>query len=147
MKVCVSCQMDVEGKKALPVREDRIIRTIRSVKRALNVAQNNELFVCQDCMPKHMERRKSFEKSMLFSSVFAALILVVLVAALLLSGRFDPWALISAVIVCGFILALPIFRYAPAVEGQLQPKAAPPPVPAPGPPQLPETEKKKKIKK
>lgn len=151
MKVCVSCQSDVEGKKAVKVREDRIIRGIRRLKKALNIAQNNELYVCQDCLPKHMERRKSFERSMLFASVFSGLILVVLVAALLLSGRFDAWAFVSAIIVGGFILALPIFRYAPGVEGTLP---APAPAVMPGaiapsaqaaPPQS--AEKKKKPRK
>lgn len=125
MKVCVSCQKDVEGKPATRIREDRIIRGIRRIKQALGVAQNNELFVCSDCMPKHMERRKSFEKSMLFASVFAGLILIVLLAAFVLSGRFDLWAVVSAFIVAIFILALPVFKYTPAVEGVSALKLAP----------------------
>jgi hypothetical protein len=132
MKVCITCQSDVSAKTAYPIKEDRIIRTIRAVKKTLGIAQMNELYVCKDCLGKHAERRKSFEKSMLFSSVFAGLILVVLLAAIVLSGRFDAWAIVSAFIVAGFILALPVFRYAPAVEAP--PVSAAPAVPAITPP-------------
>lgn len=153
MKVCVSCQKDVEGKPARKIREDRIIRGIRAIKRALRVAQNNELYVCTDCMPSHTERRKSFEKSMLFASVFAGLILIVLIGAFILSGRFDAWAFVSAFVVAGFILALPIFKYTPAVEGGAPPPVPMPPVPPPVPMEPKEAkteakeEKKKKSKK
>ncbi len=117
MKVCVSCQTNVEGKRATPVREDRIIKGIRAVKKALGLAQNNQLFVCENCMPKHLERRRSFEKTMLFASVFAGLLMLIIIIAPLLSGRFDPWAVVSGVVVSLFILALPVFKYTPAVEG------------------------------
>lgn len=117
MKVCVSCQADVEGRPAVPVREDRIIRAIRAFKRLLNIAQMNELYVCNACMKQHTERRKAFEKTMLFASVIAGLMLVVIILAPLLSGRFDVIAILSGFVVAGFILVLPIFKYAPAVEG------------------------------
>ncbi|MFN7991850.1 MAG: hypothetical protein U0R44_06885 [Candidatus Micrarchaeia archaeon] len=127
MKVCISCQKDVEGKPAAPVREDRIIRGIRKVKTVFGVAQNNQLFVCQACLPKHIERRKGFEKGMLFASVFSGLILVILIVAIILSGRFEPWAVVSAFIICGFILLMPIFfQYAPSVDDSGMPAPAPP---------------------
>ncbi|MEW6723055.1 MAG: hypothetical protein AB1324_07365 [Candidatus Micrarchaeota archaeon] len=117
MKVCVSCHADVEGKRAVPVRWDRLLKGILAIKRALRIAQNNELFVCEQCMQKHLERRRSFEKSMLFASVFAGLLLIVIIMAPLMSGTFEPFAVVSGFIVAGFILALPLFKYAPAVEG------------------------------
>ena len=119
MKVCISCQKEVEGKKAIPVKEDRIIRVIRAIKRTFGIAQMNELYVCEDDIKKHIERRRAFEKSMLFASVFAGIILVLVIGALLLSGRFDLWAFVSAFIVGAFVLALPIFRYAPGQEGDV----------------------------
>ena len=149
MRVCISCQKDVSGKSAYPIKEDRIIRVIRAAKKALGIAQMNELYVCQDCLAKHGERRKSFEKSMLFASVFAGLVLVVLLAAIVLSARFDAWAVVSAFIVAGFILVLPVFKYAPAVEAP--PGAAPPPAiappPGPQPPMQPEAAKPDEAKK
>ena len=116
MKVCITCQADVSGKRAVPIREDRIIKTIRAVKRALGVAQNNELFVCDTCIPKHMERRRSFEKTMLFASIFAGFVILLLFYSIVTSGRLDAWAIASAFVVAGFVLLLPIFRYAPAIE-------------------------------
>jgi len=116
MKVCIACQKDVEGKKAVPVKEDRIIRTIRTVKKAMGIAQMNELYVCEADIEEHLKRRRSFEKSLLFASVLAGLIIVVVLLALLLSGRFDLWALVSALIIGGFILVLPLFKYSPALE-------------------------------
>ena len=145
MKVCISCQADVSSKTAYPIKEDRIIKTIRAVKKALGIAQMNELYVCKDCLSKHAQRRKSFEKSMLFASVFAGLVLVILLAAIILSARFDAWAVVSAFIVAGFIVVLPVFKYAPAVEAPPEapvpmPAIPPPPVPQePVPPMSPET--------
>ncbi len=125
MKVCVSCQQDVSAKKAMPVKEDRIIKGIRAAKKLLRIAQMNELFVCEECMQKHLERRRSFEKTVLFASVFAGAL---------------------------FILALPVFKYAPAVEGvsanafkmAAKPAAAPSATPAQP---AGEAQKKRKKKK
>lgn len=124
MKICVSCEADVEGKKAFKIKEDRVIKAVRAVKKAFNIAKNNELYVCEACLPKHKEKRQSFEKSVLFGTVIAVVLLVILLGMLLLSGRFDPWAIISVFVICGFILALPFFRYAPGIEGDL-PKGGP----------------------
>src|SRR5512143_1078798 len=132
MKVCISCQTDVSAKTAYPIREDRIIKVIRAVKKALGIAQMNELYVCKDCLPKHNERRKSFEKSMLFASVFAGLVLVILLATIILSARFDAWAVVSA-----FIVVLPVFKYAPAVEAPPEPAVPVPAIPPPPAPQEP----------
>ncbi|MBU0591819.1 hypothetical protein KKF81_01925 [Candidatus Micrarchaeota archaeon] len=122
MKVCVFCQENVDGKNAIPVKEDRIIRIIRKVKKALNIAQLNELYVCEDDLKKHKERRKTFEKSMLFASVLAGVIVLIMIGALVLSGRFDIGALVSAFIIGAFVLILPIFRYAPALESDVPQK-------------------------
>ncbi|MFH0885398.1 MAG: hypothetical protein V1861_06845 [Candidatus Micrarchaeota archaeon] len=117
-KMCVSCQLDVEGKKAFPIAEDRVIRILRAVKKALRIAQMNKLFVCEACMPKHMERRRSFEKTMLFASVLAGIMLLIMIIAPILSGRFEALAFVSGFIVAGFIVLLPVmFKYVPAVEG------------------------------
>lgn len=133
MKICVSCEADVEGKRALKIKEDRVIKAVRALKKALNIAKNNELYVCEACLPKHKEKRQSFEKSVLFGTVIAVVLLVILLGMLLLSGRFDPWAIVSVFVICGFILALPFFRYAPGVEGDLPQQAPATLTPAPRP--------------
>lgn len=127
-KMCVSCQLDVEGKKAFPIQEDRVIRAIRAVKKAFRIAQMNKLFVCEACMPKHMERRRSFEKTMLFASVLAGIMLLIMIIAPIWNGRFEAFTLISGFIVAGFVVMLPVmFKYVPAVEGvssSIKPPAA-----------------------
>lgn len=137
-KLCISCQMDVEGRKAFPIQEDRIIRGIRAVKKALGVAQMNKLYVCEACMPKHMERRRSFEKTMLFASVLAGIMLLIMIIAPIWNGRFEAWGFLSGFIVAGFIVLLPVmFKYVPAVEGVSASAKAPPGNPAPPVPPVP----------
>jgi cation transport ATPase len=116
MKICISCQTAVEGKKAIRIKEDRIIRVIRAVKKAFGIAQMNELYVCEDDLKEHKKRRNSFEKSMLFASVLAGIVVIMVLGALLLSGRLDPWPVFSAFVIGVFVLALPLFKYAPALE-------------------------------
>ena len=150
MKVCITCQQGVEGKRAVRVKEDRVIRAIRAIKKALRIAQMNELYVCEADIRKHLDHRRSFEKMMLFASVLAGLIVVLLIGLLVLSGRFDLWAMFSSLIIAGFVLSLPLFRYAPALEDSplvaaaqaaarppagAVPPGTPPAGPAPPPPE------------
>jgi hypothetical protein len=117
-KMCISCQTDIAGRRALPVKEDRIIKTIRAIKKALGIAQMNQLFVCEGCMSKHNERRRSFEKTLLFASVLAGILLILLILVPMLYGRFEPWAILSGIIVAGIVVFIPImFKYVPAVVG------------------------------
>jgi hypothetical protein len=117
MKICIVCQKDMEGKPTVPVRDDAIIRSIRKVKQSLNMAQNNELCVCEDDVPAHEKRRKEFERSLVLFGVLAAMVVILLVATLLLSGRFDIVAFLSAVLIGVFILLFAIvFKYAPALD-------------------------------
>ena len=122
MKVCISCGEPVEGKSAVKVKEDRIIRIIRIIKKSLGVAANNELYVCAACIPKQTDRRKSFEKNMMFASILAGLIIVILMAAIILSGKLDPMSFVSAFILAGFILLIQVFKYAPSMEIPPEPK-------------------------
>ncbi|VVC04610.1 Uncharacterised protein [Candidatus Bilamarchaeum dharawalense] len=114
-KVCIMCQANVDGKPgAVAIREDRIITTIRTIKKKLGIAQMNQLYVCQTDLQKHSERRKSFEKSMMIATVLAGVILVIMILAIILSGRLDAWAIVSAFILAGFVIILPVFKYTPA---------------------------------
>ena len=145
MRICIYTQESVEGQKAIRVKEDRIIRTIRKIKQAFGIAQMNELYVSEEHLKEHKKRRGSFEKSMLFASVFAGFIIVIVLFSLIFSGRFDLWAVVSAFIIAGFILALPLFKYSPALEGD-EPKivgSAPSEKKAPAP----KKEAKKKVAK
>lgn len=146
MKVCIACQKDVEGKKATPIKEDRIIRSIRAIKSFLHMAKNNELYVCEDDLNAQLERRRSFEGTMLLAAILAGIIILLLLFTFVFSGRFDFFAFFSGIVLSLFVLALPLFKYAPAIEGmpvsafKPRPKnaqakaAAPVPQPAPIPP-------------
>jgi hypothetical protein len=149
MKICIYTQKSVEGQRAIRVHDDRVIRTIRTIKKAFGIAQMNELYVSVSHLEEHKKRRSSFEKSLLFASVFAGLIVVVVLFSLIFSGRFDLWAIISAFIIAGFVLSLPLFKYSPAlVPGEpvlVGAKAAPKPAPtASVPAAAPEPAAKKK---
>jgi len=127
MRVCIVCQKDVSGKNAKPIKEDNIIRLIRALKQTFRIAANNELYVCEDDLPVHLQRRRSFERSMILFGVLSAIVVVLLLGTMLLSGRFEIWAVFSALIVGVFILLLAfVFRYAPAVEGVSSEEKKPP---------------------
>ncbi len=145
MKICIYTQKSVEGKKAIRVKEDRIIRTIRAIKKVFGIAQMNELYVSEEHLEEHKKRRSSFEKGILFASVLAGLILVIVLFSLFLSGRFDLWAIVSAFIIGAFILALPLFKYSPALESDMpvMVEASAPAAEAPAAPAK-KTRKKKK---
>jgi len=120
MRICIVCQEDVSGKRAVKVKEDRIIKAIRKIKQTFNIATNNELYVSEECIPKHKERRRTFERSMLFFGILAAIIVVLMLSSIVLSGKFDLGMIISAFLIGGFILLFAlIFKYTPAVEGEV----------------------------
>ena len=104
MKVCVDCQKEISGKKAVRVREDRVIVSIRWLKRLFKVSKENELYVCEEDMKKHAERRKSFEKSMMIFAVLAAMIFLLLLASIIISGRVEFWTILSAIAIVLLLL-------------------------------------------
>ncbi|MBI5227625.1 hypothetical protein HY988_03495 [Candidatus Micrarchaeota archaeon] len=116
MKVCIICEKEIQG-KAVAVKEDRIIRVLRTIKKTFNVAKMNDLYVCEEDKKKHEERRKSFEKGVLFASIGAGIVIVILLAKTILTGAIEAWSILSGLILAGFIILLPLFRYTPAVEG------------------------------
>ena len=114
MRVCIVCQNDVSGKKAVPVQEDAVIRSIRRVKQALRIAKNDELYVCDDDLARHREKRKSFERSMIFFGVLSAAVVLLLIGTIVLSGKLDIFAILSAFMIGAFILLFSVlFKYAP----------------------------------
>ena len=117
MKICISCQKDVEGKKAYPVKWDRFLNLILAIKKTLHVAQMNELYVCEDCLQKHQERRSAFERSMMFAGVLSGIIVILILFTLVLGGKFDAFAFFAGILLALVILLFPLFRYAPAIEG------------------------------
>ena len=117
MRVCIECQQDVTGKKAAKVKDDHVIQFIRSIKRAVRLSKENELYVCEADLEKHNKKRKSFEKTLLIFGVLAAVVVLLMVGSLLLSGKLNITILIYSILMGVFIILLAVlFKYAPATE-------------------------------
>lgn len=120
MKVCIVCQKEVDGKKAVKVREDRIIKAIRRLKSIFRIAAGNDLYVCEEDLQKHLERRKSFEKSMLFFGILSVFVVMLLLFLVVMSGRFNLLVILSSFAIGAFILLFAlVFKYAPGVENNV----------------------------
>jgi hypothetical protein len=144
MKVCILCHKNVAGSRAVKVKEDRVIRVIRKIKQLLRVAAGNELYVCEEDISKQVERRRSFEKNMLFFGILATLVVLLFLASVVMSGTLNLWVIVSAFFMGAFILLFAlVFKYVPAIENTT-------PVMVPGIPATPKstiTEEVKKPKK
>lgn len=116
MKVCVICQGTIDSKTSMPIKEDKVIRLIRAIKKRLGIAQMNELYICKNDMQKHSERRKAFEKSVMFASILAGIILVISILSVALSGKLEIWGIVSGIMLACIIMLLPAFKYTPAVD-------------------------------
>lgn len=117
MKVCIECEKNVEGIKAVKIKEDNVILAIRSIKRALKASKENELYVCEEHLKKHIERRKSFQKSLVLFGVAAVLVFVLGLISMVLSGNFSILGFLAAIVIAAFlILFAVIFKYTPDVE-------------------------------
>jgi len=117
MKVCIECEKNVEGMKAVRIKEDNIIIAIRKIKRALGAAKENELYVCEEHLKKHIERRQSFQKALILFGVAAVLIFVLGLISMFFSGNFNIVGFIAAVIISIFLILFAIvFKYTPDVE-------------------------------
>jgi hypothetical protein len=74
--VCVVCKNE---KKGTPVEDDLYLDTIRNIKTKLNVAKNNKLVVCKDCLPQARDKRRRFERTFMMWAVLATVFFVMLV--------------------------------------------------------------------
>ncbi len=113
--VCIVCQNERDGKPApkdvlrrieregAEVSDDVVIRSIRRVKKAFNIAQNNRLVVCPDCMDEHVKKRKNFEKWLVIYGALGATITLItfLVAPDKLRGIFIGLLLTAAILLFG----------------------------------------------
>jgi len=117
--ICIVCKKEVAPSgKALKIKEDRLIRSIRAIKNALHIAQNNKLFVCKDDLAEHNGRRKKFEKDSVVFGVAAVAIILVMVGLPLLGGNFSINIFLISILM-GIIVFIfgAMFKYVPAVEG------------------------------
>ena len=107
--VCIVCKGEKKGDR---VEDDIYIETMRKIKNRLNIATNNTLVVCNDCMQKAEEKRRRFERTLMVWGILATLIFVmfVLMSPTLLS------IFLSLVAIAFFMLVAFLTSYFPKVE-------------------------------
>ena len=71
--ICVICRQEKKGDK---VEDDIYLETMRKIKNKLNIAANNTLVVCKDCLPKADEKRKRFERTIMVWGILMSLLFV-----------------------------------------------------------------------
>jgi len=74
--ICVVCKQE---KKGDTVEDDIYLETMRKIKNKLNIAANNTLVVCKDCLPKAAEKRQRFERTITVWGILMALLFVMFI--------------------------------------------------------------------
>ncbi len=136
---CIMCGNEADGGL---VANTQAIRAIRAIKQKLNMAQNNTLVVCPNCIEIHAKKRKNFENKWAKHAIAAAGIVVFFVFVPPVSGApFNLASLVLAPMLAGVILLLSVTDYVPplasaaSTQGQATPSQAaqPPAYPMPPP--------------
>lgn len=117
-KLCMVCEKPVVGMKAVKIKDDAVLIFIRNLKRALRIAQENELYVCEADLKKHQQKREEFQKAAILFSILASIVLVVVLAGALISGTINFVALFASFVIALMIVLFSlIVKYVPATEG------------------------------
>jgi L-asparagine transporter-like permease len=106
--ICIVCKKE---KKGVKVEDDLYLEAIRKIKTRLNIARNNILVVCKDCLPKAQEKRRRFERTIMTWGVLATLLFVLLV---LMSPTLQ--SIFLALIAGVFLILFSLISYFPRVE-------------------------------
>ena len=121
-QVCIICSKEACG---IAVADTRVIRAIRAVKRKFNMAANNRLLVCHECMEEYKKRRKSFErKVMLYGAIGIILIILSVAMPLMGGGNISPASVFMVLLLAVFLLALAFLSYIPALAPSAQEESA-----------------------
>ena len=145
MRVCIICEKEPQG-KAYAVKDDAVVRTIRGVKQRLGIARNNELFVCESCLPVYREKRKKFEKNLVLYVAIGVVIFVLLNGFQIMSGRFNFVTFLASVLIALLVAALAVLNYAtPPLKGGAGAEAGTAPeTPVPAPETQPRSQPERK---
>lgn len=118
-KICIVCEKEPQ-ENATKVCEDFVIRTIRGAKQKLGVAKNNELYVCGNCIPAYREKRKKFEKNLVFYAAAAVIIFVLINAFQVTTGIFSFTLLLTSILLAAVIAGLAVLiYYTPSLGGEI----------------------------
>ncbi len=107
--VCIICGKEKPG---IPVKEDRILRAMRWIKR--NVTKNekdNLLVVCREDWPKYDKARRKFTTRM---ALYVALGIVFVVVGCLIAFSLYTLAITLLVLLLFYLLSL--LNYMPALD-------------------------------
>ena len=114
-RVCIICTKEPQG-SAYKIRDDAVIKAIRSIKQKLGVAKNNELYVCPDCLEKYLAKRKDFEKNMVFTVAIAAAVFLLTNGIQIFYGRFNFGIFFISIGLAALILGLVVMGWTPRME-------------------------------
>ncbi len=108
--MCIVCRQEKEGS---PVLDDPYIKTVRAIKTRLGIAAGNRLVVCKEDIPKWREKRKRFEKYVMW---FAFLSFVFFVSFILVSPSIAGFAYMLVGII--LVMAIPLLTYSPGIRDE-----------------------------
>jgi len=115
-KVCIIHQKESDG---ISVKDDPVLRSIRSVKRIFKASTGNQLVVCREHLDEAHKRRAKFERSLMTAAGIGALFGVVMLAISILSQK-SIFDILRAVLLLVFLVvvmsALSLYQYFPALE-------------------------------
>lgn len=117
-KVCIFCEKEPNNICTYPVRDDFIIKTIRTIKQKLGIAKNNELCVCENCLPIYTEKKKKFERNVLLHVAVGVIVFVLLNSLQFMNGRFSVEIFLSSLLFAVLIGGLPILNYRTPLIGE-----------------------------
>lgn len=119
-KICIICEKEPRN-IAYKVRDDMIIKTIRTIKQKIGIAKNNELYVDEDCLSVYREKRKKFEKNIVFYIAIGTIFFILVNGFQLIYGRFSLGAFVASIFLCVLITVFPVLNYAtPPIENDSQ---------------------------
>ncbi len=108
-----------EVKKGYRIKEDFVIRTIRSIKKSLGIAKNNKLFVCEEHKELLIKKRKNYERIAIIISVSLAALFIFAVFLPLIEGRLTVFSFISFLLITVLMFGMLFLSHVPRIEEKL----------------------------
>ncbi len=106
---CIVCAMEKDG---IPIREDRVIKTIRFIKKnVFKTEKKNRIVVCKECYEKYKKYRKSYMRR---QALYVALGVLFLILLLLISQTIQAVTTGLAMILVLYLLSL--LNYTPELD-------------------------------
>ena len=116
VKVCIVGKEEL--KSGYPIKEDAVIKVIRTLKKKMKIATGNELMVCAKHLEEAKKKRKEFEGSIIKLVALVSVIAVIAIMLAIINNTFNLLpATFALLILLGLLMVvLALFRYYPAVD-------------------------------